>query len=46
MYGLILDGAAGVRRVFEILESELLTAMINGGFRNLKHMQKSRIKEQ
>ena len=45
MYGLILDGAAGVRRVFEILESELLTAMINGGFKNLKHMQKIRIKE-
>ena len=45
MYGLILDGAAGVRRVFEILESELSTAMINGGFKNLKHMQKSRIKK-
>ena len=36
IYGLIINGSNGVKRIFEILESELISAMQNGGFKNLK----------
>ena len=35
LYGLI-DGADGVNEIINILNSELYTAMINGGFRSLR----------
>ena len=44
MYGLIIGGSEGVKKIFEILENELSTAMINGGFKNLKQMKNYRIK--
>ena len=34
----------GVKRVFEILENELITAMKNAGFKNLAEMKKNRLK--
>ena len=45
MYGLILEGSEGVRRIFNILENELSTAMINGGFSDLQQMKKDRLKK-
>jgi isopentenyl diphosphate isomerase/L-lactate dehydrogenase-like FMN-dependent dehydrogenase len=45
IYGLILDGAKGTKKIFEILESEMETAMINGGFKNLQQMKKNRFKK-
>lgn len=44
MYGLICNGYLGVREIYKILNNELFTAMINGGFKNLKSFNKSRIK--
>ena len=32
LYGLIIDGADGVNEIINILNSELYTDMINGGF--------------
>ena len=43
IYGLICGGSEGVRKVFEILNDELRTAMINGGFNNLKSFLKNRL---
>ena len=45
MYGLILEGSEGVRRIFNILENELSTAMINGGFSDLQQMKINRLKK-
>ncbi len=44
IYGLICNGYYGVKEIFNILNNELLTAMVNGGFKNLKSFHKSRIK--
>ena len=44
IYGLICNGYLGVREIFKILNNELFTAMINGGFKNLKSFNKSRVK--
>ena len=44
IYGLINNGNKGVKRVFEILENELITAMKNAGFKNLAEMKKNRLK--
>ena len=43
IYGLSLNGSAGVSKIFEILKNELLTAMINGGFKNVKSFNKQRL---
>ena len=43
MYGLICNGSKGVSKIFEILKSELNTAMYNGGFRSLKDMKFNRL---
>ena len=43
IYGLIIDGSSGVKRIFQILESELISAMQNGGFKNLNFFKKKRI---
>ncbi len=43
MHGLICDGSNGVKNIFEILKSELTSAMINGGFKNLKSFKNNRI---
>lgn len=43
MYGLICGGSNGVKRIFEILKSELMTSMYNGGFRSLKDMNIKRL---
>ena len=45
IYGLIIDGADGVNDVINILNSELYTAMINGGFRSLRDFTNKRIYE-
>ncbi len=45
LYGLIIDGHKGVKRIIDILNSELEVAMINGGFRSLKDFTKKRIYE-
>lgn len=45
IYGLILGGHEGVKRIFNILENELSSAMINGGFSNLNQMKKERLKK-
>lgn len=42
--GLINEGRLGVKNTFSILESELKTAMINGGFKNLSKMKKNRVR--
>ena len=36
IYGLTIDGHKGVKQIFDILTSELKTASLNGGFKNLK----------
>lgn len=36
IYGLICDGKIGVKRVFEIINKELETCMVNGGFKDYK----------
>ena len=43
IYGLSLNGKKGVKKIFNILSSELETCMINGGFKNLEDMKFSRI---
>lgn len=43
IYGLIIDGSKGVKLVFDLLNSELRSAMLNGGFKNLKELNLSRI---
>ena len=43
IYGLIINGSNGVKRIFEILESELISAMQNGGFKNLKSFNLKRL---
>lgn len=43
IYGLSIEGKNGVNRIFNILQSELETSMINGGFKNIKDMTFSRI---
>jgi len=45
LYGLIIDGADGVNEIINILNSELYTAMINGGFRSLRDFTNKRIYE-
>ena len=43
MYGLHLSRANGVKKVFDILNEELYTAMINGGFNNYQSFKTNRI---
>lgn len=43
IYGLSIQGKKGVKRIFDILHSEITTCMINAGFKNLKDMKFSRI---
>ncbi len=43
IYGLIIDGYRGVKSIFDILNSEFKTALLNGGFKNLKEMNLKRI---
>jgi hypothetical protein len=43
IYGLSINGSKGVKRIFDILNSELQIAMINGGFKSLDDMKFSRI---
>ena len=43
IYGLGVNGSLGVSTVFEILKKELKTAMINGGFKNLKSFNQKRL---
>jgi len=43
IYGLICNGSEGVRKIFEILNEEMRTAMINSGFKNLKSFSKNRL---
>ena len=43
IYGLILNGHKGVKQIFDILKSELETASLNGGFKNLKDFNLKRI---
>ncbi len=44
IHGLICHGKEGVKNIFDILNSELLTAMTNGGFRDFSECKTSRIK--
>ena len=44
LYGLVNGGNEGVKKTFSILNSELKSAMINGGFKNLNDMKKERLK--
>ncbi len=43
MYGLICGGKKGIKNIFDILNSETKTAMINGGFKNLNSFLKNRL---
>ena len=43
MYGLHLSRANGVKKIFDILNEELYTAMINGGFNNYQSFKTDRI---
>ncbi len=43
IYGLGLNGSSGVSTIFEILKKEFKTAMINGGFKNLKSFNQKRL---
>ena len=43
IHGLINNGHTGVSDIFKILKNELLTGMINGGFKNLKSFKKLRL---
>ena len=43
VYGLIVSGYVGANKIFHILNSELRTAMINGGFKNLKSFKINRL---
>ena len=44
IHGLICDGKEGVKNIFNVLNSELLTAMTNGGFKDFSECKNSRIK--
>ena len=44
MYGLICNGFLGVEKIFSILNQELYTAMINGGFKDLKSFNLNRVR--
>lgn len=44
MYGLICNGFLGVEKIFSILNQELYTAMINGGFKDLKSFNLKRVR--
>lgn len=44
IYGLICNGHKGVAKIFDILNQELYTAMINAGFKDLKSFNINRIK--
>ena len=43
IYGLIIGGKNGVKKIFEILKNELITSMINGGFSNIKEFTVKRV---
>ena len=43
IHGLAAAGNRGVTNIFEILKNELLTSMINGGFKNFKSFKRSRL---
>ena len=43
LHGLISDNHNGVEKIFQILNDELKTSMINGGFKDLNSFQKSRL---
>jgi len=43
MYGLICDGFKGVHKIFNILNSEINSVMINGGFKDLSSFKKNRL---
>ncbi len=43
VFGLSLNGSEGVKNVFKILENEMKTAMINGGFSSYKDFTLSRL---
>ena len=43
IYGLGVSGNKGVSKIFDILKNELKTAMINGGFKNLKSFSENRL---
>ena len=43
VYGLIVSGYVGANKIFHILNNELRTAMINGGFKNLKSFKINRL---
>ena len=43
IHGLINNGHKGVSNIFEVLKNELLSCMINGGFKNLKSFKKLRL---
>ena len=43
MYGLICDGFKGVNKIFNILNSEINSTMINGGFKDLSSFKKNRL---
>ena len=39
IHGLICDGKEGVKNIFNVLNSELLTSMTNGGFKNFLNVK-------
>ena len=43
VFGLALNGSEGVKDIFKILENEMKTAMINGGFSSYKDFKLSRL---
>mgnify|MGYP006134307483 CR=1 FL=1 len=43
IHGLINNGHKGVEKIFEVLKKELLTSMINGGFKDFKSFKKLRL---
>jgi len=43
IYGLICNGFKGVNKIFNILNSEINSAMINGGFKDLSSFKKNRL---
>tara|TARA_X000000368_G_scaffold306273_1_gene244444 strand:+ start:643 stop:1674 length:1032 start_codon:yes stop_codon:yes gene_type:complete len=45
LYGLIVNGSDGVNKIINILNTELKTAMINGGFRSMRDFTDQRIYE-
>jgi isopentenyl diphosphate isomerase/L-lactate dehydrogenase-like FMN-dependent dehydrogenase len=44
IHGLSISGYKGVKNIFDILNSELTTAMINGGFKNYNDFKLNRLK--